>query len=292
MAVELSEELQYLLLFVVGERWPEADEDQLRAAAGIWRALAGHFEEARTEGDRAAHAVLAVNQGESITAFGRFWDRFGQTSPGGGHGYLADCAAACGSFATALDQFAGDVEGTKDYIRIQLGILAVKVALGLAGTVFTFGVSDAIAAGAVAVTRGLIQQALRRLVRGGVRQAGKLALRDALDGALDDALLQSLKAMNGGGQRGRIGATGRASGRRRAGLGAAGRRPGRVRARLGAARVRADRPGRIDGGGCAGVPGLGTGVGASGLRGGVAYDADAYAAQNAAGYFHLIQLDT
>ena len=64
------------------------------------------------------------------------------------------------------------------------------------------------------------------------------------------------------------GATGRASGRRRAGLGAAGRRPGRVRARLGAARVRADRPGRIDGGGCAGVPGLGTGVGASGLRGG------------------------
>ena len=200
MAVELSEELQYLLLFVVGERWPEADEDQLRAAAGIWRALAGHFEEARTEGDRAAHAVLAVNQGESITAFGRFWDRFGQTSPDGGHGYLADCAAACGSFATALDQFAGDVEGTKDYIRIQLGILAVEVALGLAGTVFTFGVSDAIAAGAVAVTRGLIQQALRRLVRGGVRQAGKLALRGALDGALDDALLQSLKAMNGGSQ--------------------------------------------------------------------------------------------
>ncbi|KWW99237.1 hypothetical protein LI90_871 [Carbonactinospora thermoautotrophica] len=198
MAIQLPEELQYLLVVVVGERWPEADEDKLREMAQVWYRLADRFEDALRAGDSPAQAILAENFGESITAFGKCWERFSVGGEGGSQGYLRDAAEMCRNFGEALEQFAGDVEATKDYILIQLGILAAEVALGVAGSVFTFGVSGAAAAAATAATRVVIQQALKQLLRQALKHAVKMAVRGAIEGVLDNALLQGLKQIHGG----------------------------------------------------------------------------------------------
>ncbi|MCX9191563.1 hypothetical protein C3Y87_09075 [Carbonactinospora thermoautotrophica] len=198
MAIQLPEELQYLLVVVVGERWPEADEDKLREMAQVWYRLADHFEDALRAGDSPAQSILAENFGESITAFGKCWERFSVGGEGGSQGYLRDAAEMCRNFGEALEQFAGDVEATKDYILIQLGILAAEVALGVAGSVFTFGVSGAAAAAATAATRVVIQQALKQLLRQALKHAAKMAVRGAIEGVLDNALLQGLKQIHGG----------------------------------------------------------------------------------------------
>ena len=198
MATDLPETLQYVLVVLVGERWPETDEDEVRRLAQVWRGLGSAFQEALRSADPAAQEIIHRNRGQAIDAFATNWQRFAVHGDRGGEGYLRDAAKACEAMATGLEEFAGDVAGTKAFILIQLEILAVEVALGLAGTAFTFGVSDAIAAAAVAATRVVIQQSLRKLLASAVKKGIRMAGRGVLDAMLDDAMLQGLKLAHGG----------------------------------------------------------------------------------------------
>ena len=208
--VELPEPLQWLLEVVVGERWPAAIEQELHAVADVWRHLGGQVAEAHQGAEPAAGAVVQYNHGPAVEAFGQFWQRF-STHP------MSQAVSVCGELEAMLRQFAGDVAGTKTYIVVQLEILAGEVALGLAGSEITLGVSDAVATAAAAATRALIRDALGELATTTAATAARMAVKASATELVNDATLQALRQANGGhnfdlGQWARTGAIGAVGG--------------------------------------------------------------------------------
>ena len=189
--VALPEPLQWLLEVVVGERWPAAVESDVHAVADVWRHLGGQVTEAHQAAEPAAGAVTQYNRGPGVEAFGRFWRRF-STQP------LPKAVSVCGELEGMLREFAGDVAGTKTYIIVQLEILAGEVALGLAGSEITLGVSDAVASAAAAATRALIRDALGELATKTAATAARMAAKASATELLNDGTLQTLQQLNGG----------------------------------------------------------------------------------------------
>lgn len=191
MAKQCPEALQTLLEVFVGQRWPEADEDELRDAGHEWRALSKAVGDEHTRAGQAATAILEANTGRSIDAFGAFWSRLSGRD-------IPRVQDLCTGLAESLEQFAGDTEGCKDFIIIQLELLAAEVGFALVSGVFTFGIGDAAAAVAVAATRAVIGSAMRELAETALATAAKLALRGGAEALLNDGLLQALRAAHGG----------------------------------------------------------------------------------------------
>jgi hypothetical protein len=126
-----------------------------------------------------------------VQAFDQFWRRF-STQP------LPKAVSVCGELEGMLRQFAGDVAGTKTYIIVQLEILAGEVALGLAGSEITLGVSDAVATAAAAATRALVRDALGELATKTAATAARMAAKASATELLNDGTLQTLQQLNGG----------------------------------------------------------------------------------------------
>ena len=210
VTVELPEPLQWLLEVLVGERWPAALESELHAVADVWRHLGDQVTEAHQAAEPAAGAVLQYNHGPSVEAFGRFWQRL-STEP------MPRAVSVCGELEAMLRQYAGDVAGTKTYIVVQLEILAGEVALGMAGSGLTLGVSDAVATAAAAAARALIRDALGELATKTATTAARMAAKASATELVNDATLQALRQADGGhrfdvGQWARTGAIGAVGG--------------------------------------------------------------------------------
>ncbi|MDH6576752.1 toxin glutamine deamidase domain-containing protein [Kitasatospora sp. MAP5-34] len=108
MSRKLPEELVPVLA-KLGHHWPEADEDGLRQAAGLWRDFGGEAEMLGQRGGASAQRVTGENSGGSVDAFADHWRAFS----GGGQGYLDDAQTAAEVVAKAFDAAATATEHCK-----------------------------------------------------------------------------------------------------------------------------------------------------------------------------------
>ncbi|MEV7778254.1 toxin glutamine deamidase domain-containing protein [Kitasatospora sp. NPDC088351] len=122
MSRKLPEELAPLLART-GHRWPQADEDGLRKAAGLWRELGAEAERLGRRGGDSARRVTGENSGRAVEAFGEYWRAFS----GGGKGHLDDAHSAAGLVAGAFDRAARAVDGCKADVVAALTELAAEL---------------------------------------------------------------------------------------------------------------------------------------------------------------------
>ncbi|ROR43745.1 toxin glutamine deamidase domain-containing protein [Kitasatospora cineracea] len=122
MSRNLPEELAPALART-GHAWPQADEDGLRRAAGLWREFGSEADALVTRGAASAQRVSGENKGPAVEAFADHWRQFS----GGGRGQLDDAAAAAALVAAALDKAAGAADQAKADIIAVLTELTEKI---------------------------------------------------------------------------------------------------------------------------------------------------------------------
>ncbi|MDQ1294617.1 MAG: hypothetical protein QG608_2502, partial [Actinomycetota bacterium] len=172
MFVEPPEELSTLFLIVVGEQWPQADEELLRDLAGVWEnfttALDGIEEEIRAS----SSTVLQGWEGDAAKKFSETSNKLLNSD---GIAQLIEGARELGRYAR---QTSTDIEYTKASIIGQLAILAAQIAwatpwfaVPTAAAAAAAWVSSMIVAARTAVTR-LLLQLLNSLAIGLALQVG------------------------------------------------------------------------------------------------------------------------
>lgn len=134
------------ILAKVGVWWPEADEHKLDEAAAAFRALAIDLDAAASAGTTAATAVTNAYTGAAADAFNSFWGRY----DGSEQAYLPAAAAAARSIADGLDRYAAAVRKAKSQLQEKAIEIGATLAAGAGLAIFTFGISEAVAATAAA----------------------------------------------------------------------------------------------------------------------------------------------
>lgn len=135
--------------------WANGHQDRLRDAATAFRAAATDINNLGTSLHLQVQAITDYNSGNAIIAMAGFWGRIWHTSDPGGMAPLSTAhlactrlAAVCDKFAQAIDHAHSEFEHKVSEAGIAMG---VTTALGILGTVFTLGGSDA---GAAALDAG------------------------------------------------------------------------------------------------------------------------------------------
>ncbi|GAA0675233.1 hypothetical protein GCM10010193_30270 [Kitasatospora atroaurantiaca] len=122
MSRNLPEELVPVMA-KVGHHWPEADEDGLRRAAGVWREFGGEAERLSRRGGDSAQRVTGENSGRAVDAFAEHWRGFA----GGGRGALDDAQTAAELIAKAFESAATATDSCKSAIISVLTELAEEI---------------------------------------------------------------------------------------------------------------------------------------------------------------------
>lgn len=78
MTIEIPDEVTWLLPIVVGQSWPEGDEDALRRLADAWRAAADAVANVEADGNRGAEQAGDAMDGRTAEAFDRLWAKVGE----------------------------------------------------------------------------------------------------------------------------------------------------------------------------------------------------------------------
>ncbi|MFB9566292.1 WXG100 family type VII secretion target, partial [Saccharopolyspora hordei] len=183
MSIEIPDEVKWLLPIVVGESWPEGDEDAMRRMADAWRTAANDIENVKAAANRGAEQAKGAMEGQTSEAFAKLWKDIGD----GDEAALTKLKESCEKLAKACDDAALDVEHTKLTIIASLIALAAQIAAMVAAAPFTFGASTAGVAAAQAVTRTVVMQFFRQLVMSilknvAVEIATSLAIEFAVQG--------------------------------------------------------------------------------------------------------------
>ncbi|RKE19737.1 toxin glutamine deamidase domain-containing protein [Streptomyces sp. TLI_171] len=164
MSRNLPEELAPALART-GHAWPQADEDGLRGAAGLWREFGTEADALVRRGSGSAQRVSGENSGAAVDAFADHWRQFS----GGGRGQLDDASEAAGLMAGALDRAAGAVDHAKAEIVAVLTELTEKIRaadaaeakaktdIAQAGQEMTTGIGGLVA-GAVGAAVGAVKE--------------------------------------------------------------------------------------------------------------------------------------
>jgi nicrotizing toxin Mtb-like protein len=119
MGIQLPPELSAVAA-QAGVRWPQADEDQLRAQATAWRDAGGKLTNLTRDADHTASGTLHAVSGTTGDAAHRHWSTF--VHPDTGH--LTATARGCTSAADRLDHAANQVGAAKVEIVRNLVSLA------------------------------------------------------------------------------------------------------------------------------------------------------------------------
>ncbi|WP_316523080.1 toxin glutamine deamidase domain-containing protein [Kitasatospora brasiliensis] len=122
MSRKLPEELVPVLART-GRLWPQADEEGLRKAAGVWREFGTEADRLTRRCGESVRRVTADNSGHAVEAFGAYWQGFS----GGGKGHLDDAHSAVGLVAGAFDTAAQAVDTCKAEIIATLRQLAAEL---------------------------------------------------------------------------------------------------------------------------------------------------------------------
>ncbi|MFE3397338.1 toxin glutamine deamidase domain-containing protein, partial [Kitasatospora indigofera] len=119
MSRKLPEELAPVLA-QLGQAWPQADEDGLRRAAGLWCEFATESERLGRRGGASAGRVTGENSGRAVEAFADHW----QTFSGSGRGHLDDAQQAAELVAKAFETAARATDTCKAELVATLTALA------------------------------------------------------------------------------------------------------------------------------------------------------------------------
>ena len=149
----MPDEVTWLFPIVVGESWPEGDEDALRRMAEAWRKAAEGIEGVKADADNGARQATSAMQGETHDAFAKFWDGIGGD---GDEAALKQLAEACEKLAKSCDDTALEIEHTKLTIIASLIALLAEIVAMLAAEPFTLGGSSAGIVAAQAGTRAVV----------------------------------------------------------------------------------------------------------------------------------------
>ena len=172
VSIMLTGDLAWVL-DMLGFNWPNVDEDQPRAAASDHRRLAAQVGQAASGVANRIGAVTAKNTGRSVQAFASHW---GQVSAS----HLGRLAQVYELTADTQAVMADAVEGAKAAVIAQLIALAGEIAAAAAGSVMTFGLSDATGLAATALTRITVREILDELERQLIVVAEQLLAGEAL----------------------------------------------------------------------------------------------------------------
>lgn len=176
MGIEIPGAVQWLTPIVVGAKWPEGDEDKLRAMRDAWQAAAKAVEEVLGDGDNASSAALGCMSGQTAEKFKEHWQKYTE-----GDAYLVNLQQICTDLAEGCDNAALGVEYTKLSIIAALIILAAQIAAMIASAVATFGTSTAGIPIAQAATRITVQMIFQQLIR-------QIAINVAINVGVDVAI--------------------------------------------------------------------------------------------------------
>ncbi len=188
MSRNVPEELVPVLA-KLDHHWPEADEDGLRRAAGVWRDFGTEAEQLGARGGASAQRVTGENSGGSVDAFADHWRGFS----GGGQGYLDDARTAAETLAKAFDAAADATDHCKAGIISVLTEVAEEIK---AAQAVEDKAKQALGGGIL----GTVAKAVTSVVVGGGElvaiEAAKLrvgALLDELGHAMKQGLQTALK---------------------------------------------------------------------------------------------------
>jgi hypothetical protein len=145
--------------------WPDADTGKLRAAAKAWYAAAQSIDGTSWEAQGAIDSIATGD--DTAQAITEFWSR--TFAPGNQRTLLAGLEQVCRSLGDACDKYAQAVDDAHSKMKEALAGTGIAVGittiLGILGTPFTFGASDAAAAEAdTAEAAGILGPMLSGLI--------------------------------------------------------------------------------------------------------------------------------
>ncbi|SDX31809.1 Papain fold toxin 1, glutamine deamidase [Amycolatopsis xylanica] len=187
--MEMPDEVKWLLPIVVGESWPEGDEDKLRELAKAWHSASEALSPVAQMGSTAAKDILANWTGDSAQAFGEQWKKFVD----GDEAYFKSLGDAAKALGDSCDQTALDVEYTKYMIIISLIILAAQIVAMIAAAAPSLGTSTAGIPIAQAATRVTVQMLFRQLMEKVAQQGFKMVAKELLQTFLKQGLKKIAK---------------------------------------------------------------------------------------------------
>ncbi len=185
MSITIPSEITWLFPIVVGESWPEGDEDKLRALGEAWRAASADIDEVITQAGNAATTSFGAMEGQAADAFQEYWKKFVE----GADAYLVKLKESCDGLAGTCDNTALEVEYAKYAIIAALIMLAIEIAALIAAAFGTFGTSTAGIPIAQAATRITVQMIFRKLITA--------ILREVLTEVAIDAAIQGIQIAKG-----------------------------------------------------------------------------------------------
>ncbi|NIH77686.1 WXG100-like domain-containing protein [Amycolatopsis viridis] len=185
MGMEFPSEVKWLLPIVVGEHWPEGDEDKLREVRDAWLAARDALGPVVDKANGAAAEALSTWTGQPAIGFQKMWDKFVT----GDEAYFGNLAGACQALAQSADSTALDVEYTKYMIIASLVILAIQIAALIAAAVVTVGLSSAGIVPAQMATRVAVQMVFKQLVQKLLQEGFRKVAMQLLERVAKDVLI-------------------------------------------------------------------------------------------------------
>ncbi|WP_285619310.1 hypothetical protein [Actinoallomurus iriomotensis] len=135
----LPPDLASIFAAVAGMEWPEANEDDLRAAGDDYQAIADDIPQLKEYIVELVNVCLQKFEGEAADAFvSSMRELIGQT---GGTDYLGKAADVATELAKTAHDTANEVEYTKWMVIAQLVLLVAEIAYDIFWAPFTFGES-------------------------------------------------------------------------------------------------------------------------------------------------------
>lgn len=153
MGKKLPDELVEVL-DLVGVKWPNIDEDEVRESAQDYRHLAEGLRDVISEGNTACSNIVAGrSKGLTVKAIDRRWGKLTTKD-------LSTFIKALDNLADALDDCAFLVEGCKIACIAELSTTAAAATAGIIGMFFTAGLSGLLSAAAIAACRIALHEAI------------------------------------------------------------------------------------------------------------------------------------
>jgi hypothetical protein len=147
---------------VVGQGWPQADEDALRRIAQAWTDTLQGLLNIADGGNAVAQNVNYSVQARSSDEFNNYWRQYVD----GDNSVIGQLAQQCEYLAEFVLSFAEQTEFTKLSINIQIVILIIQLIIDAALAIVTFGASTAEGVAATFVTREIVQGFLFHFLEG------------------------------------------------------------------------------------------------------------------------------
>ncbi len=130
---------------LIGDMWPDGDTDKLNHASTVWHRLADDLDDASTSLKHVTESLVGLDTPE----LSQVHDEVAQL-----RSFAKKVATACRELGKACNDLSGQIAHVHLQTEITVGIaitaIGVTAAAALGLTPFTFGISDAVGAGAVA----------------------------------------------------------------------------------------------------------------------------------------------